>query len=52
MEGWLALALAYGLFNVFGSQAGGKIGDAWSAGIMRLACSCFVQSRIRRHCTL
>ena len=38
MQGWLPLALAtavaYGLFNVFASQAGGKIGDAWGAGIL------------------
>ena len=36
--GWLPLALvtavAYGLFNVFASQAGGKIGDAFGAGLL------------------
>jgi uncharacterized membrane protein len=38
MQGWLPLALltacAYGLFNVFASRAGGKIGDAWGAGLL------------------
>ena len=35
---WLPLALltavAYGLFNVFASRAGGKIGDAFGAGLL------------------
>lgn len=38
MAPWLPLALvtalAYGLFNVFASRAGGRIGDAWGAGIL------------------
>ena len=38
MSDWLPLALltavAYGLFNVFASQAGGKIGDAFGAGLL------------------
>jgi len=35
---WLPLALvtagAYGLFNVFASRAGGRISDAWGAGLL------------------
>ncbi len=38
MSDWLPLALltavAYGLFNVFASRAGGKIGDALGAGLL------------------
>lgn len=38
MPDWLPLALltalAYGLFNVFASRAGGKIGDAFGAGLL------------------
>ena len=38
MADWLPLALvtavAYGLFNVFASRAGGKIGDAFGAGLL------------------